>query len=153
MTSIIAPKFKSFTIETLIKHRARFNKNLPQMLLHYPGFGKYFKVFKRNTQHEYFIITKVLPKDNKHAAIYGTVYNKLNELQQNEVKLKHTLKKLHWKYLPTDNEITTDNGLTYNILQIERLKEQKKALLNERNSQLGLQTYKAKTKKVLQKKK
>jgi hypothetical protein len=132
--------YNRFSIDKLTKYTQRSTKTLPEMVSKFPGYGEKFKVFYKNWKDRYYIIEDIEYKDNRHCRMLGIKYYK-SSVKSKVVKIKNILKKGLWGYSIPDLEYKTDNGVVYNVSNMEKLMEAKKDLLKERNMLIGRVDY------------
>lgn len=130
---------KRFTLDKVINFQHKAIRNLPELLSLYPNYGLGFKVFlKHDANKTYYFIDKVNPLNNRHADFYGIKYTKNGVEGNKNERIRNTLKKGIWNFTVTPGKCVTENGMEYDIKNIEDLVDKKKQFLESREKALGL---------------
>ena len=133
---------KKFTLQEITKHRTIKQKNLVEMLSRYPGYGTGFKVYRKWwPEGMFYHVRSVNLLSTRYGRLSGILY-KENQIAGNKiVKIEEVLKRGMWNYqlndaAMTEQSVTLENGVSINLGETQRLIEEKKAFLSQRNKQM-----------------
>lgn len=137
LIKVVAPQLRRYTVDQIAKHHYKGVKSLSEQLSAFPGNGVGFKVFLRRSPENYYMVDHVNVKSYRNLSVYGIYYHN-GVIQKKVIALRNTLKSGIWNFTPSDQISYTENGLSYNISEMEKLINEKKSLLAKRNKMLGI---------------
>lgn len=132
---IITP-IKRHTIESVSKYFMKSYKTLIELISIFPNSGRGFKVFLKRRPQDFYIVDEVNLKNNRHGKVFG-IFHKDGEENKKVTKIRNVLKPGLWAFEPLEGKSYSDNGVEYDIKNIELLIDEKKKLLAQRNNMLG----------------
>ena len=137
----VLPKITKFTTDTISKYTKSNEKTLIEKLFYYPNFGVGFKVFMKRRPQDYWMVDNVRVKNNRHGKLFGTFWPNGVLSAQKVTQIRRTLQEGRWEYEIPKGVFHTDNGVKYDIEKIEKLIEEKTAMLAKRNQSIGYTPY------------
>ncbi|CDW71476.1 UNKNOWN [Stylonychia lemnae] len=126
---------KKFTMQEVTHHKKFTNYNLVSLLTRFPGNGQGFKVYQKYwPQGTYF-------HSSRYGRMTGVKYVDDKVAGGKVERIVGILKKGLWNYQLNDPrftkpEVTLDNGLTVNLVEMQERIDEKKAFLTERKKMI-----------------
>lgn len=133
---------KKFTLQDVTKHRTIKNKNLMEMLTRYPGYGVGYKVSRKWWPAGHFYHVKnVELYSARYGKLWGILYKDGKIAGRKIEPIEGVLKRGMWNYdlsdaSKTEQEVVLDNGVVFNLGEVQKLIDEKKAFLSERKKQM-----------------
>lgn len=132
------------TFESVIKYSALKKTNLISRLALLPGARNIVIALKNQPSLKYqidhisFKVIIQLVQDNKHGKIFGFQLENGKPLPR-ITAIKNVLKPQRYLIESYPEQTTTDNGVIYNLTELNELIQEKERLIKRRNKMLGIE--------------
>mmetsp|Transcript_8743 Transcript_8743/g.9922 ORF Transcript_8743/g.9922 Transcript_8743/m.9922 type:complete len:151 (-) Transcript_8743:34-486(-) len=128
-TAIFERNLRRFTFESFKTIKVKKQPNLWEMISRYPNRGQNFLVRRKDwPENRYFQVYKIKNFGPSNGRSYGFYYQDqaMTKLEEKKLlKLKYTLQRSHWNYIPSDESVTLDNGVEYDQGKYNQLIKEK----------------------------
>jgi hypothetical protein len=148
----VVPAIRRFTIDSVSRFSYKGVKSLTELMTLFPNFGMGFRLWRKAEKNDYYILDKIVVKNNRNAEFYG-IFHKNGVATRKIDKIRSTQQDIGWHFEPLTTKCYTDNGVEYDIKKFEELIAIKKKMMERRNKLLELPSpLKAKKEEIKKKK-